>query len=191
LKCHSDKTNNIISRENLPIIVRYIKQLLDTIKGVADRQVGDGFNIVKFHLIIHMFEDDIPRYGAPANVSGGPGEAQFKDNFKKQGSTTQKNDTTFVEQVCVRKFQHHTADRCAHRVCRMEAGGSALYGSKPYDVNLLHEGTFVPEATTPAHFGSVLRETNIYLLRGIPSNCKEPETDESIPGLTCGHYRFF
>jgi hypothetical protein len=194
LKCHSGKNKTLISREQLPMIVRYVKQLLETIKSVADRQVGDGFDIIKFHLINHMLEDDIPKYGSPANVSGGPGETQFKKNFKNPGSTTQLNDTTFIQQVCMRKFQHHTTERCAQRVSRIEDCNSDAYRSNPYSYNLLHDAPLVYDKPSPSHFGSVIRET-----KALGSTVDKKLTRDTnvkgesiLPhGPSCCHYLFY
>ena len=190
LKCHSGKNKSLISREQLPMIVHYVKHLLDKIKSVADRQVGDGFDTPKFHLIVHMLQDDIPKYGSPANVSGGPGETQFKKNMKNPGSTTQLNDTTFIQQMCMRKFQHHTTERCVQRVSRIDDCDSDAYFSNPYSYNLLHDAPLVHNKPLPSHFGSVIRETRKIekkLTRDTNANGQS-----ILPhGLSSGHYHFY
>jgi hypothetical protein len=136
LKCHTGKTDTPITRENLPKIVLYTKYLLHRITEKAGRLEGDGFNVVKFHILIHMLELDVLKFGSPANVSGGPGESQFKENLKNPGSTTQMNDSTFVEQVSTRKHQHNTTERCANRVARKQDRDTmGIFDDKPYLLN--------------------------------------------------------
>jgi hypothetical protein len=96
LKCHSGKSKDILTPDNLPKVLLYVQVLLGTIKKNAHREVGDGFNVVKFHLVNHTFGIDVLKYGSPANVSGGPGESQFKQNMKNLGTKTQMNDLTFL-----------------------------------------------------------------------------------------------
>ena len=90
--------------------------LLDTIKIVVNQQIGAGMDLIKYHLMVHMVADDVPRYASPANTSGSAGECQFKDNFKLPASTGQLRDTTFDQQLYLRRFQHMVIHRCAQRV---------------------------------------------------------------------------
>ena len=71
-----------------------IKQLY---RYVANRQAGNGLNLIKFHLIDHI-ADDCLAIGSPANISGGPGETNQKAN-KTAGKRTQKNIKTFDYEV--------------------------------------------------------------------------------------------
>ena len=110
-----------IRRADLPAIKYYPCVLLDTIKQVVNRQTGDGFDTIKFHLIVHMVSLDIYRYASPANISGSAGECQFKDNFKLCASTSQLRDLKFDEQLYNRRHQHLFIIRCAQRVKRADA----------------------------------------------------------------------
>jgi hypothetical protein len=167
LKCHSQKSDELITRENLPHVFYYVQVILSTIRANADREVGDGFNVVKFHLLNHMFREDVPKYGSPANVSGGPGESQFKENMKNPAMKTQMNDVTFLEQMCIKHVQNITGRRCAQRVSRQEDYQIGAFAGKPYLLNPLHEG---PLQTTDSRqsdrpncsFGSVLRNTDVF-----------------------------
>ena len=71
-----------IQRADLPALRYFTCVLLDTIKRVVNKQRGNGFDIIKFHLMVHMISDDISRFSSPANISGSAGESQFKENFK-------------------------------------------------------------------------------------------------------------
>ena len=102
-----------IKRKDLPAVKYYTCVLLDTIKQVVNRQEGDGFDNIKFHLIVHMASHDIYRFGSAANVSGSAGECQFKENFKLPASTTQLRDLKFDQQLYERRHQHLFITRCS------------------------------------------------------------------------------
>jgi hypothetical protein len=193
LKCHSGKSSVLITQDNLPPILLYTQVLLTEIKEKTGRVEGEGFNTIKFHLMTHMLEMGIPMYGSPANVSGGPGESQFKNNLKNPGETTQQNDSTFAEQVSIRKYQHHTAERSALRVSRREDHSTqGLFDGKPYLLNPLHEGPLtnsIPDAIDQRHFGSVVRKTDTFL------QCLTNKSETNNSGITNGlsgqHYVYF
>jgi hypothetical protein len=107
-----------IRRSHIPALRYYTCVLLDTIKQVVDRQQGDGFDTIKFHLLVHMIDLDVRRYASPANISGSAGECQFKDNFKLQASTTQMRALLLDQQLYERRYQHMFITRCSQRVGR-------------------------------------------------------------------------
>jgi hypothetical protein len=120
-------------RVDLPAIEYYTCVILDKLKKVVNRQEGDGHDTIKTHLLKHMAGLDIRKYGSPANVSGGPGESQFKDNFKLPASTTQKFEATFDQQVYTRHYQHLVLKRCAQNIKRSDSMvGSDLAESQEY-----------------------------------------------------------
>ena len=125
-----------IKRRDLPAIVYFVCVLLDSIKIVVDRQVGNGMDLIKFHLIVHMVTDDIPRFASPANISGSAGECQFKPNFKLPASTGQLRDTTFDQFLYIRKYQHMVIHRCAQRVRRAKA--RAERSEKSETISIFH-----------------------------------------------------
>jgi hypothetical protein len=110
-----------IKRTDLPAIKYFTCVLLDTIKQAVNRQQGDGFDTIKFHLLVHMVGHDILRFASPANISGSAGECQFKDNFKLCASTGQLRDLLFDQQLYERRHQHMFITRCAQRVKRADA----------------------------------------------------------------------
>ena len=107
-----------IKRSDIPAIRYYTCVLLDTIKQVVNRQAGDGFDTIKFHLLVHMIDGDIRRFASPANISGSAGECQFKGNFKLPASTGQLRDLKFDQQLYKRRHQHMFINQCSQRVAR-------------------------------------------------------------------------
>ena len=69
---------------------------------VTDRTGGDGNNLIKLHMVDHLPE--VTRmYGSPANISGGPGENNQK-NQKAAGRRTQMNENVFPHQQSRKLF---------------------------------------------------------------------------------------
>ena len=120
LKMHPGKGPNPLKKSDLNAIAMYTKSILQMITEELKRDTGDGFNLIKFHLLTHMIFEDILKYGLPRNISGCAGEGQFKDNFKLPGSTTQKRDYSFDNQVATRHHEHLTNRRCEQRLARIE-----------------------------------------------------------------------
>lgn len=119
MKIHPGKSPQTPRASDIPAIALYTQMLLSLITDSMHRAAGDGFNLIKFHLILHMMYDML-KYGLPRNVSGSPGESQFKLNFKLPAETTQMRVVTFDEQVSNRHHQHMTINRCAQVVKRIE-----------------------------------------------------------------------
>ena len=76
---------------------RYIMYL---VKRIARRDVGMGWKLMKFHVIMHMWLD-ILLYGVPKEVDTGSNESGHKET-KVAARMTQKNVTTFDFQTCTR-----------------------------------------------------------------------------------------
>ena len=70
------------------------------IKKVCRRSKGMGFNIIKFHGILHMFHD-ILMFGVPMNYDSGSNESGHKVT-KVAAKLTQKNISTFETQTDTR-----------------------------------------------------------------------------------------
>jgi hypothetical protein len=119
MKIHPGKSPRTPRASDIPAIALYTQMILSLITDSMHRAAGDGFNLIKFHLIIHMIHD-MHKYGLSRNVSGSPGESQFKKNFKLPAETTQMRPVTFEEQVCKRHHQNITINRCAQVVKRIE-----------------------------------------------------------------------
>ena len=128
---------------DIPAVSYYTRMLLQSITKEIPQETGDGFNLIKFHLLTHMIEEDIINYGLPRNISGSAGESQFKHNFKLPASTTQKRDYSFDEQVSQRRHEHVTIDRCMQRLARIDKRTSDIEN----------------QTVLPVHFGSCMRKT--------------------------------
>ena len=142
-KIHPGKAERSLMASDIPAISYYTRMLLQSITEDIPRETGDGFNLIKIHLLTHMIEFDIINYGLPRNISGCAGESQFKDNFKLPASTTQKRESSFDEQVSQRRHEHVTIDRCMRRLARIEQRTSDIEN----------------QTVLPVHFGSCMRET--------------------------------
>jgi hypothetical protein len=149
LKIHPGKSERSWMTSDIPAVSYYTRVVLDKITKVADRTVGDGFNLIKFHLNIHMIAEDIMKYGLPRNISGGPGESQFKENFKNPAETTQKRENVFDEQVAERHHEHVTIGKCVERISRLNNLPSTTTTTKEL---LSHDGN-------PNHFGGALKQS--------------------------------
>ena len=141
LKMHPGKSVRTLMKRDIPSITSYTQLIMSTAKELVNRTTGDGFNLIKFHLLTHMIQHDIYKYGLPRNISGSPGENQFKDNFKLAGSTTQKRDYSFDKQVSERHYEHVTIAHCVQRLDRS-------------DNHYLRQASSIP---LKEHFGSVMR----------------------------------
>ena len=87
-----------------PRIIPGFKKLMVDMKQmfryVVDRREGKGMNLVKFHLLDHIPQDCLDM-GSPVNTSGGPGEANQKQN-KAAGKRTQMNQGSFNIQQSIK-----------------------------------------------------------------------------------------
>jgi hypothetical protein len=120
LKIHPGKSTRCLMKSDLKAVASYTRYIMYKMTDVAHRKTGFGFNLIKFHLLIHMVEDDINKYGLPRNVSGSAGESQFKKNFKLPASKTQKREQLFDQQVAERHHQHVTIEKCMQRLERID-----------------------------------------------------------------------
>ena len=86
------------------------KYLMYLIKKVGKRADGMGFNIIKFHAILHMVQD-ILMFGVCMNYDSGSNESGHKVT-KVAAKLTQKNISTFETQTETRLQEFHILD-CA------------------------------------------------------------------------------
>jgi hypothetical protein len=75
--------------------------LLSMVSVRLPREEGNGWQLQKFHEILHLV-DDIKRFGSPRNTDTGPGERSLKFFAKKQATTSQKRSKVFLQQVASR-----------------------------------------------------------------------------------------
>ena len=135
LKCTKPKDRATIEK-----LRGYLKYLMFLYKHVVDRSSrpkGDGDNIIKFHLTLHIV-DMILKYGLPANFTGGPHETRHIFFAKETGDTTQKRISTLDYQIFCRQvlaiglncyIQEHLRKASSNKT-----GKKSLYGcSYSYD----------------------------------------------------------
>jgi hypothetical protein len=96
-------------------VEEYIPKFLDMAKRVLDRSDGNGLAIVrkKFHLPLHMIEDNLRRSGSPLNVDSGIGEHNHISNVKEPGRRTQRT---------VQSLEFQTANRVSENIVHGLAG---------------------------------------------------------------------
>ena len=75
------------------------------IKKVLNRTEGMGLNVIKFHMILHMW-NDIWQFGVPSEFDTGSNEGHHKLT-KIAAKLTQRNETTFDFQTCTRLDEFH------------------------------------------------------------------------------------
>ncbi len=89
------------TQDDIDDIRHSIATLLDMVKSRFPRNVGNGWDLQKFHELLHV-PDDIFRFGSPRNTDAGPGERSLKDFAKKPARTSQKREDGFLDQVSSR-----------------------------------------------------------------------------------------
>jgi hypothetical protein len=102
----------------LRLATLYLPNMLEFYKKVADRKIGRGMKISKFHLPIHLV-DDIKRFGSPQNVDSSVGEKNDITMAKQPAQNTQRRPES---------FEYQTARRYQENVCIERA--DRLYGTK-------------------------------------------------------------
>ena len=103
---------NGIKKSDIDAIKYMVCMLIDRAKSACDYKQGMGFTRIKTHLLVKMLDKEVKKYGTPDNVSGMPGESQFKENFKLPGSTARKWQEVFDEDIYKRKHEHLVIERC-------------------------------------------------------------------------------
>ena len=78
------------------------------LKKVADRETTMGWNVVKFHNILHMWEDTL-MFGIPLEFDTGSAESGHKKT-KTAAKTTQRNQDTFDAQTATRLLEYLVID---------------------------------------------------------------------------------
>jgi len=133
LKCTTPK-----DRKTILAIRAYLVYLMFLYKHVVDRSSrtkGDGDNIIKFHLTLHIV-DMILLYGLPANFTGGPHETRHIFFAKETGGTTQKRVATLDYQISLRQVLA-IALNCyvqdgLRKASSEKTGKKSLYGKSYY-----------------------------------------------------------
>ena len=84
------------------------KFIMHLLKRIANRTKGLGWNIVKFHNILHIWED-ILMFGIPLEFDTGSAESGHKVT-KTAAKTTQRNQETFDLQTANRLLEYRVVD---------------------------------------------------------------------------------
>ena len=84
------------------------KFIMRLLKRIADRTKGMGWNIVKFHNILHIWED-ILMFGVPLEYDTGSAESGHKAT-KTAAKTTQRNQETFDLQTADCLLEYRVVD---------------------------------------------------------------------------------
>jgi len=96
-----------------------IARLLTMVKTRLPR-AGNGWNLQKFHDLMHL-TDDMIRFGSPRNTDAGCGERSLKVFAKQPARTAQKRDDVFLEQLTNRLHESDmlaTMKRITDPVCQ-------------------------------------------------------------------------
>ena len=107
-----------IKQADLEAIEHYTSLLIDFAKKACRYSHGMGFCRIKVHLLVKMLSVEIKKYGTPDNVSGMPGESQFKEHFKLPGSTARFTQEFFDQDCYQRKHQHMVIKKCQQVIQR-------------------------------------------------------------------------
>jgi hypothetical protein len=116
------RTDGIAPKDIAPL-KWLVGKTIGALERISTVNSGDGFNTIKIHnYLVHMFDSEVKQFGCPSNVSGGPGESQFKENFKLHASTSQMREHCFDEQLYNRRYYYSVVQRYAQIITRVRSG---------------------------------------------------------------------
>jgi hypothetical protein len=84
---------------------KFMPRLLDLVRYTINRKEGNGMKTLKFHLMLHMWED-ILKCGVPGNTDTEIGESNHKDIAKKTANRTQKRSKLLDWQTAIRYIEN-------------------------------------------------------------------------------------
>lgn len=93
--------------------LRALKQMMRSLRKLAPRTKGQGWNITKVHEIKHMAHD-ITRYGSPSNTNTGPTEHHHIKHAKNPAKTVRHDRFHFDKSVADRYVDNLILDLVAH-----------------------------------------------------------------------------
>ena len=93
----------------------FLPKFVEKYKTVISRMEGNGFNLIKIHLLMHIC-DDIVRNGALRNTNSGIGESNHKENVKQIARQTQRRVESLDEQTGRRYVLKHALQRGAQSI---------------------------------------------------------------------------
>jgi hypothetical protein len=97
-----------------------IRIFLTFVKATADRLVGQGWSLSKFHEMLHVVWC-IDRYGSCRNFDSAIGETNHKWIAKAPAKTAQKTHKTFEIQSASNLFDQYVISRAMHEFLQMGA----------------------------------------------------------------------
>ena len=94
-----------------------IKTMMSKMNTLWPRTDGQGWDITKFHELLHI-PDDLHRFGAHQNVHSGPQEHNHIELSKNPAQRTQKRQKTLHEQVGERVCDHYIVETAYAKINR-------------------------------------------------------------------------
>jgi hypothetical protein len=94
------------------------KDLLKLFKTIVNRQHGAGMLIIKYHICLHFFENNLD-LGVTSNFDTGPMESNHKINAKNPSKRTQMRAEGFEEGTAHRYIEDLVLDVAAHELSRV------------------------------------------------------------------------
>ncbi len=112
-----------LKRPQLPLLEvvaakHCVKDLLKLFKRVVNRQHGSGLILIKFHICLHFFENNLD-LGVTSNFDTGPMESNHKINAKNPSKRTQMRAEGFEEGTAHRYIEDLILDVAAHELSRV------------------------------------------------------------------------
>ncbi len=174
---------------------------------ICQLKVGAGFKRIKTHLLKHMCNEEIRKYGTPDNVSGMPGETMFKSKFKLPASTTRMRSSTFDEDMYRRQYQHAIIKRCYQvllRIKRMEErfgwnrshtssankGTSSIATANNLSTDVSKEGDVLFSSTQISHDQDTEQKQHPAHSLGPPAHLPNICTQQGGDGLSAPVYKY-
>ena len=90
-------------------------KLLETINKVAKRQEGNGWKVVKFHMITHI-QGNLLDFASALNIDTSAPESNHKYNVKKPATHTQTRASTLEIQTATRYYENLIVNYAAQRL---------------------------------------------------------------------------
>ena len=95
-----------------------VKDILKLFKRVVNRQHGAGMILIKFHICLHCFENNLD-LGVTSNFDTGPMESNHKINAKNPSKRTQMRAEGFEEGTANRYIEDLVLDVATHELSRV------------------------------------------------------------------------
>ena len=95
-----------------------VKDLMKLFKRVVKRQHGTGLILIKFHICLHFFENNLD-LGVTSNFDTGPMESNHKINAKNPSKRTQMRAEGFEEGTAHRYIEDLVLDVASHELSRV------------------------------------------------------------------------